>query len=534
MITVRGKVVLLLLLALFITSVAAACGPAEPAEPAEPTEAEYEDTIVLALERDTDTFDNIKTSFGAGGFHDLYEPLLSQNWDREIVGRLATDYEISDDGLQITLHLRDDVTFHDGTKMTADLLADYYRLLTDPDLSSPTRMDFIWSQNPEAADEHTLVFHLDEPRPYAITQLTQGGAFGAPMQPEVWREHGPWEDKTYGTEMAVGTGPYMFEEWIPGDRQVFVRYDDYDWAPDWFAHEGPALTERVVYRIIPDAATRLAELEAGNVHIVVSVPTEHVDRVRQMDDVELLEKPSWGWGDLMYNTSVEPLNDVRVRQALALAIDQEYLVDTVFFGLAEPSYGFYNMRFGDEQVVDEEAFGYDPERAQELLAEAGHADGFTVTLAVELIDEYIRVCEVIQDHLSDVGIEVEIKRMDKAAWNDHVASDDFQMCLKGASWHSLDYMPFFYGSWQIPYPGYPRWDDPTTDDLFQRAESARTMEERTEIYREAQQYLIEEAILLPLWEEYDYIAVREEVEGFKWHPWYDCRLMHGVAVRKTD
>ncbi len=528
---------LMLLCVVMVVGLAAGCAPAEEEEAAPeagPQEPAYEDTIIFAIARDTDTLDNFYTTWAIPVHHLLYEPLLSRDWNNQVAPGLAQSWEVSEDGLAITLKLREGMKFHDGTPVTAEAVAEYFRILTDPEVESPSAGDFIWAKNPEVVDELTVIFHLEEPRAYATGTLTWGGGYGGLMSAEAWKRHGPQGDNTYGVKVAVGAGPFKLEEWIPGDKHVLVRFDEYNWAPPWAPEPGPVPLQRAVFRIIPDAATRLAELEAGTIHVLLDLPPEHATRVEEMAGVRLEKNPSWQWIKVMFNTEAKPLDDVRVRKAINLALDREHITETVYRGLAEPLYAYVPARFGDEQVEDREAHRYDPEAAKQLLAEAGYPDGFKTTLAVENRTELVRIAEMVQKYLKDIGIEVEILQMDSAAWKDLLRSGEHEMYLKLTGWFSLDILPWFLASWQIPYPGHGRWNDPVTDDFFRRAEGARTLQERAEIYREAQRYLIDKAVWCPILSPYTLVGVREEVEGLRFHPWYNYARLYGVKVRKTN
>jgi peptide/nickel transport system substrate-binding protein len=488
------------------------------------------DTLIYATDRDTDTFDLFYATFGTVAFYNIYEGLLSFDHEGNIMPGLAERWEVSDEGLEITLYIKQGVKFHDGTPFNADAVKKHFDRLLDPEIASPTAADFQWISSTEARDEHTVVFHLDEPYGNATTTLAWGGAFGSVQSPTAWEQYGPEGTGEYGSLMAVGTGPFMLEEWVPGDRYILVRNDDYTHGPPWFDNPGPAYLKRVEVRIIPEAATRLAELEAGNIDILENVPPEHVERVKSMPGVTLIQEPAWGLGYLGMATDKAPFNDVRVRKAINLAIDREDIVSSVFFGLVTPAYGYLPPSHGLNMVEDRDIHRYDPAAAKALLAEAGHPNGFTAVLATENRTEHVRVAEVLQDMLANVGITVEIVQYDRAGYADYLRAGKQELFMRQYTWHGLEILPWFLAGWHFPYPGHSRWQDAQTDALFEGAEATPTVEVRAEKYKEVQRHLMEQAVWAPLWYPNQIQAVRDEVLGWKFHRYYNLFNMLDLKV----
>lgn len=471
--------------------------------------------LVVGVDRETDTFDIYQVTW-SGGLESVYESLASLDWDYKYAPALAERWETTPDGLTWTFHLKKGVKFHDGTPFTSQAVKRHFEVLLDPETAAANALDYQWITEMQTPDEHTIVFKLEKPYPNVLFRVSQ--AYGAIQSPEAYAKYGPKGTKEYGTKIAAGTGPFKLKEWVPGDRLVFERNPDYAWASPWHLNQGAPYLDTMTYRIIPDAATRLAELETGNVHILLNLPVEHYERAKQIANVEVLKKPAFGLGYLGIATDKKPFNDVRVRRAINQAIDREALVKSVFFGLAQPAYGYLPPLLA-EFYEDKEAHKYDPEAAKRLLADAGYPEGFKTTLATQNRTEHVRVAQALQPMLEAVGIKAEIVQYDEASYRDMLKAGKQELFMRQYSWNSADILQWFLDSNQFPYPNHSRWQDKKTDDLIWAAETSLNLQARTEKYLDVQKHLIANAVWAPLWYPLTLQAVRTDiVGGYRLHP----------------
>src|SRR5690606_13819017 len=221
----------------------------------------------------------------------------------------------------------------------------------------------------------------------------------------------------------VGSGPYVFESWTQGDSVVLTANEGY-WG-------GTPAIDRVVYRIIPEVSTQVVELRSGGLDVLFNIPA---DSFRQLEGMASLETDSFlGWGSvhLGFNTTSPKLQDIRVRQAIAHAIDKQLIVDELLSGLAQVGVAPVptTVRFAASDL--EEPYPYDADRARELLAQAG-AEGLTLTLDVYQNPDLEAVAQVLQAMLADVGVTVEVRVQEFAAYSETLQSDDVEMYL--TSW----------------------------------------------------------------------------------------------------
>jgi peptide/nickel transport system substrate-binding protein len=501
----------------------AACGPREePPPPPNGDENREGGELVIALGWEPDpVIDPYRLGWGNLPL-DLFEGLLCSGWDFIPGPGIAESWSFEEDGRVQVYKIRQDRFFHDGRKIDAESVKRYFELLLDPDVDSTSIWDFAFIREMEVVDEYTLKFILDQPFPAALYNFSWGGGWGGLQSPYAWEEYGPWGEDIYGTQVVAGTGPFKFAAWIPGEKLVLERFDGYR-SPPIFENRGPAYLDRVTYRFITDPFTRLLEFEAGRVHILESVPLEYAAQVRNRKDAVLHEEDGWEVVYLGMACDREPFQDVRVRKALNLAINQEELAREVWLGLAEPAYGYLSPKFGSAYQGDRETFGFDPARAKELLAEAGYPDGFTVNLAVENRSDWLAAAEAVRAMLQEVGVTAVVKSYERGGFYDLLRSGRQEMFLRSHSWYGLDILPWYFHSINYPYPNYHRYSNPEMDRRFDEADSASTFEEMIARYLDIQKDLATEAVWVPLVHPKELTAVRKEVKGLKIHVMYGIR-----------
>ncbi|WP_347755804.1 ABC transporter substrate-binding protein [Agrococcus sp. ProA11] len=359
------------------------------------------DVLAVAASAAVTTWDPI-ASFSTEALYmgNLYETLLQRNpvgSDDDYTNLLAESYETSDDGLSWTFTLREGVSFHDGEPLNADAVVQSVEAAKERGGAS-----FIWApvESVEATDERTVVFTL---------------AYAAPLDLIVASTYGAWivspaaldavsADETYfEAGIEAGTGPYTLRDYAPGERVVLEAFDGY-WNADAASHY-----EIVDVSITPDAVTAQQMLTSGEVQFATTLPLENVDQVAEQIDAEVRATPSPFSFLAYFNTTREPLNDPLVRQALSYAIPYQDLIDVGAHGYGTQSFGPVPQGiFPFSEDVDQ--YTYDLDRARELLAEAGNADGFSLSLtyASENAAE-ARFVPLIADSFAQIGVELEVR-----------------------------------------------------------------------------------------------------------------------------
>ena len=319
--------------------------------------------------------------------------------DGELVPELATEWSANDDATAFTFTLREGVTFHDGTPFDAQAVQDYYAWVMDPDSRAARGRGLL-----------RLMESVDvlAPNQVRINLSSPNGAFVFLLATSNARIVSPTAIETYGDELAknpVGTGPFRFVSWDEGQKVVVERNPDY-WGE-------MAQVDRIEFLVVNNAATRVAMLQSGEVHYIETLPPQLAPVIAADPNLEVLSTPANFSRILQLNTTKEPFTDVRVRQALNYAVDKEQLVNVVFGGNATVlTAPLPSTAFG---YAPQTPYAYDPQRARDLLAEAGYADGFEMTVLTFTGDEYRTAGQVLQQMFAEVGVTLILDQQERGA-----------------------------------------------------------------------------------------------------------------------
>ncbi len=454
--------------------------------------------------------------FGAGSLE--VEPALAENWD------------ISEDGTVYTFDLRDGVTFHDGTDFDAEAVKFNFDRMLDEDHpyhdTGPFPLSFFFSavQEVEVVDDLTVRFHLDEPYAPLLSNLAY--PTGLLVSPAAVEAHG--ED--YGRN-PVGTGPYQFTGW-EANRQVALQKNADYWAGE------PGL-EGVVFRPITDGNARVNEMLSGGIDLMVEVPSDLVGTFREDPTFTVHEQAGPHVWFLILNMREEPFDDVRVRQAVNYAIDKETMVNDVLQGTATVADSVVPPAFAWAYNDQLEGYPYDPERARELLDEAGYGDGVDITFLVTqggsgMLDS-VAMGTAIQADLADVGINAEIESYE---WNTYLGIVNPGLEGEGnmaqMSWmtNDPDTLPFLtLRSDAMPDDGgfnSGYYSNPEVDALLDQARRATDQDERAALYREVQEIVNQDAPLAIIANWMQNAVSTTAVENFQLEPSFLLNL-HNVS-----
>jgi peptide/nickel transport system substrate-binding protein len=465
----------------------------------EPTEPK---TLVIGYPvQYSETFDISTMVYGMEPTHMIYDGLVSVDTNYEYQpGGLAERWEVSDDGTVTTFYLKEGVTFHDGSEFNADVVKWWLEEMTKEEACCAYMYNAITEV--EVIDDYTVALHTEGPFPALFYYLS--GLWGLIMSQEAYESLGPDE---YASN-PVGTGPFMLEEWVFNERLVLVKNPDYNWAAEWTGHEGPANLDKIIYRIIPEDATRLIELEAGDVHLVMEAPWRELPNYIANPDYQVVEVPDATIWFIGMNVDAPIIADLRTRQAIGHAVDRDLLQQTIYMGLGRATNTYLAGELPADQGVT--APSYDPDEAARLLAEAGWAmgdDGILVAENVEGVeagtvfefdywtyqdDEARRLAEVTQRMLADVGIKANITPMDKPTYDSQLEAGGHSIILRRYTWDGLDILPWFHDSGYLPYPNYLGVNDPELDQIWADSEyGVATWDERSDSFREGHQLLID-------------------------------------------
>lgn len=328
----------------------------------------------------------------------IYETLIVQTTDLELVPGLATEWEEVEDNVY-EFKLREGVTWHNGEPFTAeDVAFTLQRALESPSIGHIVAA--IDGEQIEVVDDHTIRIGTKEGFGPFLTHLSHSAT--AILNKKAVEEAGD----NYGVSVVVGTGPFVFDEWVSGTEFTVNRNEDY-WGE-------PAGVERIEFLTIADPNVRLIELESGTIDIAFDIAPSDLQAVEDNPDLTLLHTPNLGTEYLgLSEKNDTPLRDVKVRQAIAHAIDVPAIINVVFQGIGQQMSGPINeLVFGFNE--DLQPYERNVDLAKELLKEAGYeGGGFKLSLYVgDNNQERIRVAQIISEALAEIGIEVEISQLE--------------------------------------------------------------------------------------------------------------------------
>ena len=422
--------------------------------------------IVVAMDADVDTLHptDFSTTVELGVLNQIYDTLLyySPDGTKDPEPRIAESYEISDDGLDYTFHLRDDVTFHDGTPVTADDVVFSIELYKASEYQG-SQISMLSSV--EATDEHTVVCHLDAP----YSPFLQG--ICSPMiASKAYYESS--EDDFVNN--PIGSGPYKFVSRAKGSNIKLEANEDY--------YRGAPEIKEVTFEVIPDSSTKAIALQTGEVNFA-EIDSATKPQLEANPAITIAEVPTSSFSYIAMNTEQEPFNDVKVRQAINYAIDRENLVAVCYDGEAEVNSNICaKERFGYSD--DQFQYTYDPEEAKELLAEAGIETPYNLG-EILVAEKYSNLATVIQNDLKAVGLDVTISVKEFNSYISDLQNGSYgitalNMTLEG----DTQTLEMAFTSDYIGIANNARYSDEEMDKLFGQARTETDNDKRAEVFNE--------------------------------------------------
>ena len=477
------------LAALLVLPVLAACSE-EPA-------AGARDAVVVGMQLEPPVLDptiNAAAAIGQITHLNVYEGLTRIDEHGVVLPGLAESWDVGDDGRVYIFHLRDGVQFSDGTAFdSADVKFTFERNAA-PESTNSRKSYFTQMTAIETPDPLTVVVTLAEPSGILPFQLAeQMSVIVAP------------ESAAANRTSPVGTGPFRFERWSPGESVTLVRNALYRDA-------GSVALARIVFRFIGDAAAQTAALRAGDVDYFPSIGApEQAAQFENDPDFQVLVGTTEGETILAMNNRRGPLADVRVRRAISHAVDRGAIIEGAQSGYGTPI-GSHFAPHHPAYVDLTTLYPYDKETARALLAEAGYADGFRLTMRLPPVVYARRAGEIIAEQVADVGIDIEIEPVEWAVWLESVYGEKNYDLTIVAHVEPLD-----IGIYADP-DYYFQYDSPALGDLIAAANGAVDRGERYGYWREAQRMLAEDAVNVFLFELPKVGVARAGLQGL-WRNW---------------
>jgi len=426
---------------------------------------------------------------------------------------LATDWEVSADGLSYTFSLREEVHFHDGERFDAEAVRSNLEYTLDPEHASQKAASMLGPLlEVEVMDPFTVTLHLERPFAPLLDSLSQ--VYLGMASPKALSTWGPGDYQFH----QVGTGPYRFVEYVQDDHLTLRRNPDYAWGPEIYLTDS-AQIETIIFRFFEDVATRAPAIESGAVDIIGELPANEVERLASLPELEIRPIPIPGQPlQFIFNTELAPTDDVRVRQALVIGVDRAAIVETVFGGYSPVASG--PLAGNLFSISEETAFPeYDPLAARDLLGQAGWSDGTRPELRLVV---------------PNWGSNPEAGQLVAAAWEQLGARVNLEVAAgfgplsqaRGeGNYHAIGMntfgtdpdllRPFFASDGFFNWGGF---HDPSLDQLLSEGTLESRSDRRSGIYSDLAELVRDHWLILPIREYVNLVGVNRRVDGLRFSP----------------
>jgi peptide/nickel transport system substrate-binding protein len=494
--------------------------------------------LIIASAWEPKTLDAHMASWSDFNHRIISQPLVGFDMQlQNLVPDLAESWEVSADGKVITFHLPKGYKYSNGDPLDAQAVVDtWWRNKTigvyKEDLDAMIEADVI--------DDTTFkVIHSDPPAFQWPVLVSEYGA--------VWdvAEAERIGDEQFGRK-PVASGPFKLVEWVEGSHILYERNDNYQTNLPYLKNQGPPYLEEVLVRFIPEGLTRVSELEAGSVDIIMDVPSSEVARLEEDSKLQILSAAKPGLSYISINHLNPRFQDVRVRGAIASAINREDVVKALA-GTVDPQYAFIppaQLCYNEEmQQYAKELHPYDVETAKALLAEAGWTDTdgdgvvdkdgepFTVVLLVPTDDPpRTKVGVVLQAQLQAIGLDVSIEEYLSDYIRDICAEGDYDLAFNSFSWSDPDILIYHFTDVGRNYPHYP---NPEIKEKLMEGRYIMDMAERTAHYTEIQKTMIDDVAVVPVFTRKMFVAVGTWVKDLVFHEKdYGTIILNDVTIEE--
>jgi peptide/nickel transport system substrate-binding protein len=456
----------------------------------------------------------------------VYDALVIKDFDGNVQPALAESWETSEDGAVWTFHLRQDVTFHSGEPFTSAHVVDHFTRWQE----MPTASKLATLASFEAPDDYTVVFTLTGPNLVFLNNISQTEWAYASI-PNMNKVAELGDD--YGVVEVDGTGPYILEEWVKDDHMTLVRNENYKLGNPVYENAGPAYPERVTFQVVPEAATRTNLMETGDADMNIDTAPRDVERISSLPGMTVDSFSRISSNNIGFNFQKPLFQDKNVRQAINKALRRDEITQFIMMGQADPAEGYLHPEVQGALPREETSpyLAYDPEGATQLLTDSGwamgdgdllHKDGsplaFTTYVSTE---EAEQICQVVQAQLKEIGIDMQVRRLDSAAFSEATQAGEHDARFTPMIYTTADHM-YFYETNAIPSPNNLFHSNPAFDELFARSQSTVDQAEQITIFGEMETFILEEAVVVPI-QHVRWIFTRDErVQGMRYHN------IHGV------
>jgi peptide/nickel transport system substrate-binding protein len=461
------------------------------------------DTLNVAMASGSaglDSFNPFTTTRTNNVYYVIYDRLVEMGADGVIYPHLLESWDISEDGMTMEFILRPGVTFHDGSELNSEVLKWFFEgLATGKSKYMVAAFDSI-----EIIDALTVRVNMKRPDPNILYNLTSSFT-GVPSKVAA-EKYG--ED--FGRGHVVGSGPFQFVSWETGKEIVLEKNPDYTWGSALSDNQGPAHIDKVVFRELTEESTRFLEFRTGGIDMLEDVPTQFLDQIEDMSDVQVFTMASNGNFQMVMNTTDELLSDKMFRKAIAMSVNQDDILKAVFQGNGAVANTYLIDRLPARNVAKDKEIHYDLEKAQAIMTDLGwvkgddgilQKDGQRLELKLWSKSDSVerKIAEVIQAQLAELGVEATIEQFDPSSIRAEYAKNEHDLVVRSYGWDNADILEWFFNSKRPGYPNVAMWHDNESDYLMHKAMTrSKTSEERVQNFREYHEYVLDQALWAPI------------------------------------
>ena len=499
----RFKTIVSILIALVTVAALAACGNATPEQGSgsqsgggASTGREASNTVIVGISQDLDSLDPHNAEYAGTRevLFNIFEGLVKATPEGEIEPAVASDYKIADDALSITFTLRDGITFHDGSAVTAEDVkysVERYADIQGAESAFSNIKDIV------IADDKTIVVNLNEPSTEFVYELT------CAILPQA-------NEANFATN-PIGTGPFKFVSFAPGEGLVVEKYDGY-WK------EGFPYLDGVTFQIVTDAKMAVTYLNAGTIDIYQYLTADQAATVNE--NFNILEGSVNYVQGMFLNNAVAPFNDVRVRQAIYYAVDRDMINEMIFGGkshiigtnMIPAATKYYN-------ADTETTYTHDIAKAKELLKEAGYENGFEFTITIpNNYAPHESTANIIIDNLAEVGITAKMNLVDFNTWFDEAFVGRNYEATVVAVDGRLAPSTFFSKNVSTASNNFTNYNNPEFDKVYAQATAEVDPDKKVAYYKQLQQILADDAASIYVQDPSNLVAVNANLEGYVFYP----------------
>jgi len=460
----------------------------------------------LAYYRSYDVSQNLTTMA-------IWDTLLQYDEKGNLLPCLAESWEVTDPRT-IVLHLRKGVKFHDGNTMDAEDVVASIEFAISPEAKSPMAWMFDSMESIEALDNLTVQINLKTPSVVDILYALATGEGGVASKEAI--------DK-YGIglgEHPIGAGPFKLEKWERGNRVILVKFDDY-----W--EEGKPYLDKIIFNIIPEEFTNLTSLRSENLDIAYRISYKNLKVLADAEGINVNAFPTYNIYYLAIKDNKAPFNDVRVRKALNYAIDREALTKAVTFGYAVPAITGIPPNLAGSLAGIEPLYPYDPEKAKELLKEAGYPNGFSFEAIIGAVSPDLETGLVLQRYFKAIGVDLKLIAEEPSTMWSHLQAGAYQDAAF-SFWYpdfpdaAGTLVPFYYST-NTPPEGccnFSYYANEEVDRLLDKAAEETDNEKRSKLYIEVNKILYNDAAKVWLYHVQEALPASAKVKGIKLGPMF--------------